>query len=108
MAMSAFAVVIAPTPTASAASCSTGDACFWSGENYSGRATQLKNSDNKKNYCINLNVPSQSVISNYDRQFLLSSESCGGGKKQYRYVSAGQKVPSLGFTARSISWCPSC
>ncbi len=108
VASAALAVAVAPTPSASAAACTDRDACFRPGDNYSGEMTYLNNSRSRANYCVDLPVPARSVASRAGVQILLSENPCGGPAGQHRYVSTDEKVPSLGFFARSVSWCPSC
>ncbi|MFI6047625.1 peptidase inhibitor family I36 protein [Nocardia sp. NPDC051321] len=91
---------------ASAQSCGA-DACLWSGDNYSGSAWALSHSASSENYCTELPGQVQSVFNNSQVQLMLSEGTCGS-PGAYKYVSPGEAVPSLGFAATVLSWCPSC
>lgn len=110
MALGLFAVLPMPTPPASASVPCDRDACLWSGDNFTGEAQVAVHTDSAENYCLNLSFPARSVANRVGREVLLSSNPCGSGPTphEYRYVGNGEDVPSLGFEARSISWCPSC
>ncbi|MCC3330373.1 peptidase inhibitor family I36 protein [Nocardia abscessus] len=110
IAFAALALVVAPPPEASAASCPAGNLCQYSGAGYSGTAKNVTlNTKNFHNYCGPAGDPStRSVINNTSVELLFTaSHNCDGGRP-YRYVSPGEQVADLGFDALSVTWCPDC
>lgn len=109
MVLGLFALFSMPAPSASASVSCGWDACFWSGDNYTGQLHGAVHTDSAANYCLDV-APARSVANRVGREILMSSNPCGSGSTphEYRYVGNGADVPSLGFTARSIMWCPSC
>lgn len=94
---------------ASAQACQS-DACLWSDDNYSGIEWAMTGSSGDSNSakCIPLPGQVRSVFNNARMQLMLSATDSCGGSGPYVYVSPGEAVPALGFSATYLSWCPNC